>query len=87
LAIPDKLQVFFTQSGGTITTAQANKAGVSNERLRLLVSNAICFIESNLSQAKKIAELTDKQVICVETDSYFGFNRSLSPETCPREDV
>jgi predicted transcriptional regulator of viral defense system len=37
LAIPDKLQSLLTQNGGTVTTAQANEAGVSNERLRLLV--------------------------------------------------
>jgi predicted transcriptional regulator of viral defense system len=36
LAIPNELQAILTQNGGTITTAQANKAGVSNERLRLL---------------------------------------------------
>ena len=31
-----------------------------------------CFIESNRNQARKIAELTGKQCICVETDEYFG---------------
>ena len=37
MAIPDKLQLLLTQNGGTVTTAQANDTGVSNERLRLLV--------------------------------------------------
>jgi predicted transcriptional regulator of viral defense system len=37
LALPDKLQLILTQNGGIVNTAQANKAGVSNERLRLLV--------------------------------------------------
>ncbi|MDR2572396.1 MAG: type IV toxin-antitoxin system AbiEi family antitoxin domain-containing protein [Oscillospiraceae bacterium] len=37
MALPDKLQSVLSQSGGTVTTAQANKVGVSNERLRLLV--------------------------------------------------
>lgn len=32
---------------------------------------AICFIESNPKQAKEIAQLSGKQVICVETDEYF----------------
>jgi len=37
LALPDNLQSVLTKSGGTVTTAQANEAGISNERLRLLV--------------------------------------------------
>ena len=37
MALPEKLQSFLTQSGGMVTTAKANKVGVSNERLRLLV--------------------------------------------------
>jgi predicted transcriptional regulator of viral defense system len=32
-----ELQSILTQNGGTVTTAQANAVGVSNERLRLLV--------------------------------------------------
>jgi len=35
--MPDTLQSVLAQTGGTVTTAQANKAGFSNERLRLLV--------------------------------------------------
>ena len=37
MALPDRLQLSLSQNGGTITTAQANEVGVSNERLRLLV--------------------------------------------------
>lgn len=37
MAMPDELQSVLKQNGGILTTAQANKAGVSNERLRLLV--------------------------------------------------
>jgi len=35
--LPDELHPVLVQNGGTFTTAQANAAGVSNERLRLLV--------------------------------------------------
>ena len=37
MSLPDNLQSILTQNGGTITTAQANDVGISNERLRLLV--------------------------------------------------
>jgi len=37
LAVPNELQSALKQNNGIITTAQANEAGVSNERLRLLV--------------------------------------------------
>ena len=37
LAMPNELQAILAQNDGTVTTAQANEAGVSNERLRLLV--------------------------------------------------
>lgn len=37
MAMPNELQSALKQNGGIITTAQANQAGVSNERLRLLV--------------------------------------------------
>ena len=37
MAVPSELQSALKQKGGIITTAQANEAGVSNERLRLLV--------------------------------------------------
>ena len=36
------------------------------------LQNCKYFIESNRNQAIKIAELTGKQCICVETDEYFG---------------
>ena len=39
MALPDNLQSLFNQNGGTITTAQANDVGISNERLRLLVNS------------------------------------------------
>lgn len=37
MELPNELLSILTQNNGTITTAQANDAGVSNERLRLLV--------------------------------------------------
>ena len=37
MALPVELQSILTKNGGTVTTAQANTIGVSNERLRLLV--------------------------------------------------
>jgi predicted transcriptional regulator of viral defense system len=39
LPLPDNLQSILSQNGGTVTTAQANHVGVSNERLRLLVKS------------------------------------------------
>jgi predicted transcriptional regulator of viral defense system len=39
LPLPDNLQSILTQNSGTITTAQANDVGISNERLRLLVKS------------------------------------------------
>ena len=39
MAMPNELQSVLKQNGGIITTAQANQAGVSNERLRLLVNS------------------------------------------------
>ena len=39
MALPVKLQSLLSQNGGTITTAQANDVGISNERLRLLVKS------------------------------------------------
>ena len=39
MALPDNLQSFLTQNCGTVTTAQANDVGISNERLRLLVKS------------------------------------------------
>jgi len=37
VSLPNELNPILAQNGGTFTTAQANAAGVSNERLRLLV--------------------------------------------------
>lgn len=37
MAMPNELKSVLKQNGGIVTTAQANEAGVSNERLRLLV--------------------------------------------------
>ncbi len=37
MTMPNELQSVLKQNGGIVTTAQANEAGVSNERLRLLV--------------------------------------------------
>jgi len=39
LPLPGNLQAFLSQNGGTVTTAQANHIGISNERLRLLVKS------------------------------------------------
>jgi predicted transcriptional regulator of viral defense system len=39
MAMPAELQSILTRNAGTITTAQANAIGVSNERLRLLVKS------------------------------------------------
>ena len=39
MAVPNELQSVLKQNGGIVTTAQANEAGVSNERLRLLVQS------------------------------------------------
>ena len=39
MALPDELQSILIKNNGTITTAQANDAGFSNERLRLLVKS------------------------------------------------
>lgn len=39
MSVPSELLPILTQNGGIFTTAQANEAGVSNERLRLLVSS------------------------------------------------
>lgn len=39
MAVPNELQSVLKQNGGIVTTAQANEAGVSNERMRLLVQS------------------------------------------------
>ncbi len=39
MAMPNELQSILMQNNGIITTAQANEVGVSNERLRLLVTS------------------------------------------------
>ncbi|WP_010259696.1 type IV toxin-antitoxin system AbiEi family antitoxin domain-containing protein [Treponema primitia] len=39
--MPDELQSILVQNGGTVTTAQANAVGISNERLRLLIKSGI----------------------------------------------
>ena len=39
MPLPNNLQSILSQNGGTVTTAQANHAGTSNERLRLLVKS------------------------------------------------
>lgn len=39
MTMPEELQSILTQNGGTVTTAQANATGISNERLRLLVKS------------------------------------------------
>lgn len=39
MAMPSELQSILMQNGGIVTTAHANEAGISNERLRLLVKS------------------------------------------------
>jgi predicted transcriptional regulator of viral defense system len=39
VTVPSELQSIIKQNGGIVTTAQANAAGISNERLRLLVKS------------------------------------------------
>lgn len=39
MLIPNELQIVLNQSGGIVTAAQANAAGISNERLRLFVKS------------------------------------------------
>ena len=39
MSVPEELQSVLTKNGGTVTTAQANEVGISNERLRLLVES------------------------------------------------
>jgi predicted transcriptional regulator of viral defense system len=39
LPVSDELQSFLVENGGMVTTAKANEAGVSNERLRLLTKS------------------------------------------------
>jgi predicted transcriptional regulator of viral defense system len=39
MPLPSELQILLYQNGGTVTTAQANDVGISNERLRLLVGS------------------------------------------------
>lgn len=41
MSMPDRLQSLLRQNEGTITTAQANRIGLSNERLRLLVQKGL----------------------------------------------
>lgn len=39
MALPEALMIMMNLNGGVVTTAQANEAGFSNERLRLLVKS------------------------------------------------
>jgi predicted transcriptional regulator of viral defense system len=39
LSLPRELQIILQQNSGTVTSAQANTVGISNERLRLLVGS------------------------------------------------
>lgn len=39
MALPNELQSILEQNGNIVTTAQANEAGISNQRLRLLVKS------------------------------------------------
>ena len=40
MSVPEALRSILTKNGGTVTTAQANEIGISNERLRLLVKSS-----------------------------------------------
>jgi hypothetical protein len=43
VSFPEELKPILTQNGGMFTTAQANKVGVSKERLRLLVKSTYLY--------------------------------------------
>lgn len=71
MSMPEKLNTLLMQKGGIITTAQANKTGVSNERLRLLVKSGLLeradfgvyILPDELKDAMYIAQLRRAKLI------------------------
>jgi predicted transcriptional regulator of viral defense system len=62
VTVPRELQSIIKQNGGIVTTAQANAAGISNERLRLLVKSGD-LERANFGIYILPDELTDKMYI------------------------
>ena len=71
MAIPDNLQSVLALNGGTVTTVQANEAGFSNERLRLLVksgtlervSHGVYSLPDELLDKMYVAQLRRPKII------------------------
>ncbi|MCK5848958.1 MAG: type IV toxin-antitoxin system AbiEi family antitoxin domain-containing protein [Caldisericia bacterium] len=71
MSVPKELQSILIKNGGTITTAQANEVGVSNERLRLLVNSGdlervtfgVYILPNEFVDKMYIAQLRRKKII------------------------
>jgi predicted transcriptional regulator of viral defense system len=71
VTVPSELQSIIKQNGGIVTTAQANAAGISNERLRLLVKSGdleranfgIYILPDELADKMYIAQLRRPKTI------------------------
>lgn len=71
MAVPSELQSIIKQNGGTVTTAQANVVGISNERLRLLVKAGdleranfgVYILPEELADKMYIAQLRRPKII------------------------
>lgn len=71
MTVPSELQSIIKQNGGIVTTAQANAAGISNERLRLLVKSGdleranfgIYILPDELADKMYIAQLRRPKTI------------------------
>ncbi|MCW1713322.1 MULTISPECIES: type IV toxin-antitoxin system AbiEi family antitoxin domain-containing protein [Synergistaceae] len=71
MPIPEKLKTLLMQKEGTVTTAEANEAGVSNERLRLLVKSGeleraafgVYILPDELADKMFIAQLRRPKII------------------------
>lgn len=71
MPIPEKLRTLLMQKEGTVTTAEANEAGVSNERLRLLVKSGeleraafgVYILPDELADKMFIAQLRRPKII------------------------
>lgn len=71
MALPSELQSIIKQKGGIVTTAQANEAGISNERLCLLVKSGdlervnfgVYMLPDEISDKMYIAQLRRPKII------------------------
>ena len=71
MPIPEELRTLLMQKRGTVTTAEANGVGVSNERLRLLVKSGeleraafgVYIFPNELMDKMYIAQLTRSKII------------------------